>query len=694
MTIQSIHLQDFMIIEKADLDFSEGFNVLLGLNGQGKSAVFSAIAYCLSGYRRGASWDSYVRNGQNSFFISLTLKMSSSPRDLMFLEFSGDIPSKTTSKKVTYKGTSYLNSDANTFIESTFDQGMVKNVILSLQDTAGIATLSPAELRDIFKVVFNSDFTDISEKIKTDIEVLKLEESSLKSFIESLNTKAYGYHTITEVDDSQLPILQQELLGAQSVQLERDKYQYYLQKVSDLNSLKRKLISLEDESTKAVVGKEEYALKLTKLDKEKEEAETSFEDIKLKITNHELLRKRTFETADVLRKQVGNLTDLTLEPKHKSALVLDKKNKTLSDLYVVEKYIEAHTKGLCQTCGQKTDANHLPELTSQQKVFNDALKGFESDIKNIDAGIQKITSEYTLRDSEARIAEDAVREIGLKLSHLSGDLSQVQDQITFIDKQSFLYKEESSKQETRIDNCIKAVKDQRASILELSEWCLSNRMDEPVSGLRIVSSIQKDIDAIHNALQAVILSKKWNMELDLQKEADTKLAGTKGIELNTLQIRIKDMVSAKKIIDSDFPNYINSRACIQLEDSINRFFEYVKKGFKIKIALDKKGVVLTYKANNEPSWMPITMVSGFESALVSIGFKVAVANAFGSEILILDEPDGPADETSSELLFNQLSAIKGFKQVFVITHKPSAMDKLKESGATVWSVEAGKFSIV
>jgi DNA repair exonuclease SbcCD ATPase subunit len=154
------------------------------------------------------------------------------------------------------------------------------------------------------------------------------------------------------------------------------------------------------------------------------------------------------------------------------------------------------------------------------------------------------------------------------------------------------------------------------------------------------------------------------------------------------------MVSAKKIIDSDFPNYINSRACIQLEDSINRFFEYVKKGLKIKIALDKKGVVLTYKANNEPSWMPITMVSGFESSLVSIGFKVAVANAFGSEILILDEPDGPADETSSELLFNQLSSIKGFKQVFVITHKPSAMDKLKESGATVWSVEAGKFSIV
>ena len=126
---------------------------------------------------------------------------------------------------------------------------------------------------------------------------------------------------------------------------------------------------------------------------------------------------------------------------------------------------------------------------------------------------------------------------------------------------------------------------------------------------------------------------------------------------------------------------------------MNSFFEQVKPGFRISIVPEKKGVSINYKAKDEPEWNPTTMLSGFETALFSLGFRISTAKAFGSEILILDEPDGACPPDYSERLFNQIINVTGFKQVFVITHKSEAVDLLSEAGAKVYLVENGEFSV-
>ena len=134
------------------------------------------------------------------------------------------------------------------------------------------------------------------------------------------------------------------------------------------------------------------------------------------------------------------------------------------------------------------------------------------------------------------------------------------------------------------------------------------------------------------------------------------------------------------------------RACKLLESHMNSFFATTKDHFEVALQADKKGIAFYYKANSEPEWRNLKMVSGFESALSTLGFNVSVARAFGSDIIFLDEPEANADPTTAERLFETIAFIGGFKQMFVITHKENVLPILKEQGAKIYKVKGGVFT--
>ena len=45
--LQSLHLQDFVIVERADIDLAPGFSVLTGETGAGKSILLDALGLIL-----------------------------------------------------------------------------------------------------------------------------------------------------------------------------------------------------------------------------------------------------------------------------------------------------------------------------------------------------------------------------------------------------------------------------------------------------------------------------------------------------------------------------------------------------------------------------------------------------------------------------------------------------------------------
>ena len=66
--LQNLSIQDFLLIEKLDLDFEDGFCVLTGQTGAGKSILLDAILFALGSKASGE----VVRANQEKAVVVLT----------------------------------------------------------------------------------------------------------------------------------------------------------------------------------------------------------------------------------------------------------------------------------------------------------------------------------------------------------------------------------------------------------------------------------------------------------------------------------------------------------------------------------------------------------------------------------------------------------------------------------------------
>ncbi|MBO4220544.1 MAG: DNA replication/repair protein RecF [Clostridia bacterium] len=82
MIVRSIRLENFRNIEQAKLDFSDGINVLIGKNAQGKSNILEAVYVFAQGKSFRAKNDrELIRFGEKKAVISLISKSSKKTRD-------------------------------------------------------------------------------------------------------------------------------------------------------------------------------------------------------------------------------------------------------------------------------------------------------------------------------------------------------------------------------------------------------------------------------------------------------------------------------------------------------------------------------------------------------------------------------------------------------------------------------------
>lgn len=84
MIIQQIVLQNFRNYEALDIALSDGVNVLMGANAQGKTNLLEAIGYCSTGRSHRTSYDrECIRIGESDAFIKLiyeTVRGEAKPR--------------------------------------------------------------------------------------------------------------------------------------------------------------------------------------------------------------------------------------------------------------------------------------------------------------------------------------------------------------------------------------------------------------------------------------------------------------------------------------------------------------------------------------------------------------------------------------------------------------------------------------
>jgi chromosome segregation ATPase len=675
--IRTLDLINWMKISEAHFVFTDGINVLFGDNGEGKTSVFEAIRFMLTDSKRAESWKDYIKNdGSKEFDIRMSVQMSDDESDIIKFHYKGTESKGSVDRDIIYGEEKHIGADASEFLRRKFDQDMIENTAFSLQDGVSIVSMQPAKRREIFKKIFNSEFPNSLAKLSEDKDKNKTLIIANKATIDLLQKATYQLYRIIEVDESELNKLKEELQQSQASEVDKERLKLYSSRLTDINAKQTEL-------NKLIESKGKHLFVVDALRKDMVEA-----ILKKKVNEERVI------TLEEGIKEGNKILESLIEQKEEFVKTLDLKKEsekyaelaTLStnlfvDIITLKKYIEAHKKGKCETCGQDCDLNKIPE--------------FESQIVLLDKEYYRVKKEMQDNTTRVSLYEKAVKDWASKISDKQRELSIQLNR-----------KEDSKKWSEASENQIKSIESQitrelelsaaielnivmiNEKIAELQQWCDSNRM-EIKSNIRSVNAIQKEIDAILASIADSTTKNRLNEETLKKKEADKKLLDEAILNLNNAQLKDKEFESVKHIFEVDFPGYINLQACKILENYINAFFKGVKTNFVVQLNQDAKGINFFYKADNEPKWNKAKMTSGYEETMLTAGFKCSVGYAYGNEFVILDEPDAKASETNAIKFFKTLTKISDFKQVFTVTHREKAKEYLVESGANVFDVKNG-----
>lgn len=692
MVIKRIELKDFMNSEHSIIEFKRGINVLSGSIGSGKSTVLEAISFCLLDKTRGSSWKGYVRRGSKGFEIDLDVEVE--PNEIMNFHYVGKANSSTCEKVITYKDKTYVNSDTKIILESTFDIDMLSKVVFTMQKAPSLSDMTPADRRTIFKKIFNSDFSEIIEDIKKDQLLLTEEIVQKKANISALESIPYDLVEIIPVDDTVIDALNSELKESQLQEVEFQRYEMYVEKMRDVTKKQANLSKISED--KSII-----LSKLSTFDKEVQLFADKIHSQEVVIADHQ---KNVLDISSSIQKAKDDLATLNTELEElqdafdakrfsiKIKKLEDDKIASRTDLSIAQKHLETHKKGQCDACGQTCEPKNIEKFEQEIQTLTQKITSIEAEI----AEIRKAESDSTLSikkfEKEVVLAKETVSKRESDKRQAEMLVTQGTQNLNFlVTSQKRVMDSDIPSLKERLVGFDSLTEETNAELSRLQSWCEANKVEKKDATTRASQQIQAEISKILGTIESNAQKEKMNQATLLKKAESQQKIESITLAINEVQLKNKLLDEAKSVFDVEFPGFVNLKACSILESYMNSFFAQIKPDFKIKIDLDKKGVNLFYTSDESGEWGELKLTSGGEGMLVTLGFNVATAHSFKSELLILDEPDKSNDHDSSTRLFEAINSISGFKQLIVVSHQPSAMEYFIEQGANVYKVKKGTF---
>lgn len=661
-----------MCCDSVTLDLSDAHNILLeGDNGNGKSALLDAIALCFAEHRRADKFADYVQNGYNEGVIDLTATINDEKINFhIVLLVEGGTPFNRT---VTYKGQTYQNTEVTGLLEK-LELPFYSRIIFSMQGSDDIATMSPSVRADYLQRLLQFNFEYPLQKIRNKLTELETNKLYNKSQIE-FNEKAIQAKKLKELRE--LPISENVY----------ENYKTEISKLKDEVSKKNSLYSGIIEKTNKVNELKSFISDFDNKINLNARATDLLRSIEEKIASD----KEQLKEIPTIEKSENY--DSEIEENEKKIELLNMKirdsieekselNATLSKLKERE---ELHKKGLCPVCGQKTDFIAEENNVAEIRKISGQILGITSDIEKAEKEIQELKSLIdeidTKKTAEAQLIVDNNSKRTVLEAEIAG-YSRQKSGITFYElsesdyndsvKEKDLLEEEIFKTQKEVD----AFKEKEARI----EF-LQKEIDEFSDTLLQNSWIEKDNEKIRAEID--------NYKSQIEKLKENVITQEKTYEYHK---------EAKKLLELDLPNYLIVKTCAKLEQEMNDFIHIVFPNMYVALFQKKRGVEFFYSKNGpileRKNCITAKMASGFERSLLSIAFKVALCKAYNLSLSVLDEVDAFASDSNSEKVYTSLIESGIFNQLFIITHKPSTRETIKDmfDNITYFYVEKGKFT--
>lgn len=725
LKLNKLTLNNFMCVEHADLNFNDGVNLIVGNNGQGKSTVLQAVALCLLEDKRSDRYQEFIMLGKESSSVSLDAEIKGAP---VKINITLNKKSSGMERNAVYNGKTYVNSQVTDLLDS-FDIAYYADIIMSMQNEGDITKLKPTEREAYLQKLFQFDFTEKVGKLKEDLNSIKesidyqnaqiefntksIEER--KTEIKELNPLSFQEGDIQDLNNT-VKELNDELANTADLLKKKDEI---LAKKSEtqtnIYAAKQKITDYEHDielikSNKGVIDTlnqklQDYDTQNVSLEEEKASYQKDISELKSKF---ELQEEEKRGISNSITEQHNLFLQKTTELNEINIQLANK----VAELNHAKKHMDMIKLGTCPECG------HAFDRTDQSK-YNQALENAISSKGEVEALKDAKQTEVNNADADVKALREKLRNKEIDISNITKDISTLEYKIKNIDGQiqvnttSKARIEEQIKQYSLnaedIDSINSKIAEENEKLknlnTELGEYSsqLNDMADITTAYTEKQSNLmqlQQKISDYNNEIvqNNLILQNNENIKKsieDMTKKIEESKASVEGYRRQKATYD-----EAITLLDKTFPAWLILKTCQMLEHEMNSFIQVIFPEMFVKLFQSKRGVEFFYTTNvnngmiqTKENLLNAKMASGFEKAILSIAFKVALCRAYDLRFAFMDEIDQAGTEENSESLFKAILANDLFDQLFVISHKPTVRDVIHSFAPSLktFYVNKGKF---
>lgn len=649
--LKSLHIENFMSINSADFEFSNNqMTAITGNNGAGKTALFSAIAFALTGYRKGESIKNYVKAGSELAKIYLKADFLG---ELIIYDieiYNNSKHPQPTNKKIEFRGKTYLNSDCNLFAKE-FKLEELENLMFMFQNSNEIIEAKPAERATILKKLFKFEFPDIVETLKNKQEEQNQESIGHNAVLNELNSRSFD----------RLPLMRETAPVAISAWEDRlkeinsslaligDTNEDEINKVeSDLEFSQKSLVSLQTNLNTSIKSKEKLESQNRDIDNflgkyDSKELQADLDKIKLDISKHE---SEYSDKRDCFNKLNEELS------------ILQYSNKELNKQYEISK------TGICHACGQPIEKEHIDKLEKELKSSSESIALKEKEIKDL-AFDKRDLKGIELNKALAE-KEDILKKYNNEVKTKETNLTRISDLTTIITEREKTQKD----LELKID-LLTSKKEKLSKMIGL--------IAEKNNLLNEENDIKGKLQTARDNHIKNIERKSSNEKIAKNEEERNNRVKSINEKINALNRDIDKIKKELDIFENKFPNFIVLQACQKIEDIVNSIVQRIFPYCRVSLKLSRSGVNFFYLTEeSDEEWIPVSMACGAQAKIISIAYFVALAKLSGVTCIFLDEIDASMTAENASVVYEFIAGLNFFDQVFFISHRPEAHKAVRE----------------
>lgn len=669
LLLKHLYLQNFMSIDELDLDFDDNEVIAIcGQNGSGKSTLLYAIAYLLAGFRKGESYRDYVKAGCDTAKLYLEAYFKGEP---LYCEAELTSNAKKgiampTKRKTVYKGITYLNSDHNQFIKEN-ELDYMESLIFFFQDSGrNIIDARPSDRAATLKKLFKFEFTDIIEKLKNESEQNKFSKIETAAVIDEIKKRSFETQKLSrEVLDSVINSWDEELISINS-------------SLKDISSIDKASLERVQESINT------NEKNIESLEAKKKEDNKNIKELEESLD----IKRESLEDLKVNEKDLDTLKkDLEAHKEYYSSLkskaeVIDREIN-ISDFEKKEllKQIEISKKGVCHSCGQAITQDHIDSLLKREKEVNEKIASLNKDYE--DLHFDKNDEKQKILEKGIREGEEVLRKENTLTWEISSlekrikELNRLQSERDTLENELILKRSSLNEEKTKYENLLPLF--QKKEELEKEAKNLEEKIRKAKE------------DKIRNEEK-----KKMNNSILQEKKACEDKLISLNEKLNKLLLDMESTKDVINVFENSFPSFLVLQATQRLENHINEVVQRIFPYMKVKLRMQRSGVTFLYTSqSSEEEWLPVSMASGAQKAVLSLAYRTSLAKLYGITCIMLDEVDASCTAANAEIIYKFIASLDCFPQLIFISHRPESLEAVKKvnPNTVVYTVEDGSYSL-